>query len=409
MKKAISLFLLFTCLLFSLTGCYDAKPLETLSYVVAIGLDKGTHNLLRLSLQFASPNGSSAGGNSSQFSGTTVTTVECNSIESGINLINSYISNQINLSHAKVIVMSEALSVEGVAEYISTFINNIEVRPDCDIIISRCSAEDFLNNSQPTLETLSARFYEQIVTSSQYTGFTDNISLSDFYSAYQSNVCQAVAILGGVNTTNRDNNVIDPTIPYVEIDSSYKAGQTPIQDKTNLEYIGLAVFRDDKLVGELDGFETMCHLICSNKFGSSVISIPSPFEENGIIDLSISKNSATKREVELVNGSPYITCDISLNATVLSMGNEIDVSTNENIAIISEYANSYLEEKILDYLYKTAKQLHADIDCFGKHLYADYLTIEEFEKIGWLEIYQDSYFDVHVDVTVKSSNLLIKD
>lgn len=247
MKKAISLLLILSILLFSLTGCYDSRPIETLSYTVAIGLDKGENNLLRLSLQFASPeSGSSSSGTSSQFSSTTVTTVECNTIDSGINLINSYISNQINLSHAKVIVISEALAVEGISEYISTFINNVEVRPNCEIIISKCSAEDFLNNSKPTLETLSARYYEQVLNSSQYTGYTDNISLFEFYSAYKSNVCEPTAILGNINT--EENHLIENSSPYVAIDGKYKAGQTPIKNKTNLENMGLAVFKNDKLV-----------------------------------------------------------------------------------------------------------------------------------------------------------------
>lgn len=54
-RKYIALLLIFSMLLFSLTACYDARSLESLSYAVAIGLDKGNNNLLRLSLQFASP------------------------------------------------------------------------------------------------------------------------------------------------------------------------------------------------------------------------------------------------------------------------------------------------------------------------------------------------------------------
>ena len=197
MKKNIAMLTILSILLISLTGCYDTRALESLSYVVAIGLDKGNDNILRLSLQFASPSSGSSGGNSgsSQFSGTTVSTVECNSFESGINLINSYISNQVNLSHAKVIVISESLAVEGIGEYLSAFINDVEIRDHCNIIISRCSAEDFLNNSAPTLEELSARYYEQVLSSSSYTGFTDNISIFNFYSAYKSNTYEPVAIL----------------------------------------------------------------------------------------------------------------------------------------------------------------------------------------------------------------------
>ena len=409
MRKYIALLLILSILLFSLTGCYDARSLESLSYVVAIGLDKGNNNLLRLSLQFASPS-SDSGSNSkssSQFSSTTVTTIECNSIDSGINLINSYISNQVNLSHAKVIVISEALATEGIADYISTFINNVEVRPDCNIIVSRSSAEDFLNNSKPTLETLSARYYEQVLSSTTYTGYTENVSLSDFYAALKSPVTQPVAILGGLNSSSTHDT--SSTTPYIEADSSHEAGTTPIQDKTSLENTGLAVFDADKLVGELNAIESICHLICSNKFEDSVISIPSPFDQNGIIDISVSKKFSTKRDVKLVNGTPYITCNVYLNASVSSMGANIDVSSTENLNLISKYANSFLKQKITDYLYKTSKELHCDIDSFGSELYSDYLTVSDFEKVDWLNIYKDSYFDVNVNVSIRGSYLVIKD
>lgn len=163
------------------------------------------------------------------------------------------------------------------------------------------------------------------------------------------------------------------------------------------------------LYGELTGFESICHLICSNKFKTSIVSIPSPFEQNSIIELLITKKKSTKRTVKLVGSSPMITCDVSLSGTVLSMGKKINISSEENLKLIGEYASSFLKEKILNYLYKTSKDLHCDIDSFGKHLYSKYLTISDFEKLNWLNIYKDSYFDVNISVSVNSSNLIIKD
>jgi hypothetical protein len=52
-KKIISLLtILIICLVF-LTGCYSSTALETMAYAVAIGLDQGTNNTLKLSIQLA--------------------------------------------------------------------------------------------------------------------------------------------------------------------------------------------------------------------------------------------------------------------------------------------------------------------------------------------------------------------
>ena len=114
--KFIAVLLVLIFCLSTLTGCYSAEGLETLAYAVAIGIDKGENDKIKLSLQFAilsNSSSGSSGGSSSQSQESTVTTVDCNSIDSGIALINSYISKKVNLSHCKAIVISEELAYEG--------------------------------------------------------------------------------------------------------------------------------------------------------------------------------------------------------------------------------------------------------------------------------------------------------
>ncbi len=127
--------------------------------------------------------------------------------------------------------------------------NNVQIRPDCNIIISRCNAEYFLNSSKPTLEKISARYYEVAPSSSDYTGYTEDITLSQFFSDYASTYSQCYGILGGVNSKSTQN----PTSyeSGTEKDSNNKANETLITGKATIENMGLAVFRDDKLVGEL--------------------------------------------------------------------------------------------------------------------------------------------------------------
>lgn len=51
-KSIIALILIIICMS-SLSGCYSAEGIETLAYAVAIGIDKGQNNKIKLSLQFA--------------------------------------------------------------------------------------------------------------------------------------------------------------------------------------------------------------------------------------------------------------------------------------------------------------------------------------------------------------------
>ena len=234
--------------LFLLTGCANHTSIEDYAYVIAIGIDKGENNLLKLSLQFATPSSSDSSGTSGSSSGSesTISTAKCATIDSGINLINSYISDKINLEHCKIIVFSEELAIEGIDNEIFSLINNIEVRPNCSVIVSRCNAYDFLNNSKPVLVNLIEKYYEVVVTSGDYTGFSSNISLIDFYSSLKTSDTQPIAILGGINSEQTQIKTTNSN--YIDLDSSYKAGDALIKHKNNIEIMGMAVFKEDKLV-----------------------------------------------------------------------------------------------------------------------------------------------------------------
>ena len=70
-------------------------------------------------------------------------------------------------------------------------------------------------------------------------------------------------------------------------DSSYIAGETPISYKNNIENMGLAVFHGDKIVGELNGLESIFHLMVSNELESCNISIPNPLGDSESIDVNL--------------------------------------------------------------------------------------------------------------------------
>lgn len=410
MKQAIkylAFFLILTTCTFSLSGCYNIYNIDKIAYVVALGFDVGENNNLKISFQLSIPNGSGSGDSSTtQSADAVVNTIECSSLSSGVNIINSYLSKKINLSHCKVIVLSEELAYSGVSKIIYSLANSVQVRPDCNVIVSRCSANYFLDNSKPILEKLAARYYEIAPTSSEYTGYTENVKLGTFFYTLTNTYNNAVAILGGVNTEDTHKNSSNET--GAEKDSSYKANQTTIETKPNIETLGLAVFHGDTLVGELNAIETLCHMIVSNKMDRARISIPSPFVEGDTVDLELRSQKSTKNTVKLINNSPYITVKPTFEARVLSMSENSEYLNEENIDKIETYAESYLQEQILQYLYKTAKVFHSDIDSFGKHVLSNFIYWNDWKEYDWLENYKNAFFDVTVDMDVLSGLLLMQ-
>ena len=338
MKKLLkSCFVVCTLLiiLFNFTGCYDAHGIEELAYAVAVGLDITDSNELELTLQFAK-NGSSSSEESvgsSQSEGSIISSVVCSSIDSGIALINSHISKKINLSHCQEIIFSEKIATIGISEYLDTFANNVEIRTDCAIVISKANAKDYLKNVKPSLETLTARYYESTLTTNEYTGYTANIKLAEFYSAVKDDYSEAYAILGGINSKHYTNTA--------KINADYTAGENPVSDSDVIETLGIAVFSGDKLVGELTGLDSICHLIINNDLEQCTLSVPNPFENNRYIDLLITSTKNTKCSVNIVNNSPIVNINVHLIGYGLSLDSKTYYNTEESLNKIQKYAQKH--------------------------------------------------------------------
>ena len=406
LKKIISIIIVLTLVPFTLTGCQDAKGIENLAYVTAIGFDVGENNLIKVTFQFAKLTSSEQSG-SSQPQNSEIVTIDCSSFDSGLNIINSYISKKVNLSHCKIIVFSEEIAVTGILEHVSVLASDREIRPDCNVLVSKCKAKDFLENSIPTLTNLTPRYYEILLNSKEYTGFSENVPLWKFFINMRNSTEEAVAILCGLNTSYTGTS--EETSNLMDKDVNYKAGETPLTGKTVSQNMGLAVFSYDQLVGELDAIECVSYLMLTNNLDSCNISVPNPFENNSTINVKLELKKKTKNNVELVNGSPFIESNIYLNGSITSISLNTDDSRTETLSTIEEYIESYVSYNIKSLLYKTAKDFKADIVGFGKDVVSDYLTIEEWRSLNWAALYKNSFFKVDVEVTINPSSLFIKD
>ena len=380
--KKISIVLLAVfIIIFALSAPYSTRNIDKLAYVIALGLDVGTDNNLKLTIQLSKPENDSSGSSGGSYKNI-VDSVECSSIDSGISLFNSYISKRINLSHCKVLVISEELAAKGVSDYIFTLMNNVEMNPHASIIISKTPANEFIDSAQPQLEDLASRYYEIALSSSNYTGYTQNVSLIRFFSDCVDTFTEPVAMLGSID-------------------------DMPIVSNENIENMGLAIFKDGKFVGELSAQESIWHMIISNNLKSCTISVPNPIGDSDSIDLNLKLATDCKNSIKFVNGTPYVSSKVNLKAKITSTTQEstsgdTNYYTKENIELIENSCNEYFEKNITDYLYKMAKEYTCDIDGFGKHAVKYFTTIQDWNEYNWLGNFQNSTFNVDVDTTIKS-------
>lgn len=332
--------------------------------------------------------------------------------------------------------------------------NNEEVRPTTNLVISKCSAYDYLNNSNPNLEKLTTQYYETFSITGAFTGYFSHITIGDFFNSLSAKFCEPTAILGGLNETarngeaetinqssdssnssgssssessksssesgssssesegNKTSSTTDKSSNIITDLEDLTAGNSSIEGKRGTENLGIAVFDKDALCGELTTIESMCHLLITNKIDSCIISIDNPLssEESKKMDLHLFPSKKSKIEVDIKDGTPYISTKLFLEADIMTIDKDVNYESDEILTKISESAKSYLKEQMNNYLNKVSKEYGVDIDHFCTKGPAHFSTISEWQDYNWNEKFKDAVFDVdvNIDTSVLSTMLITK-
>ncbi len=428
MKKVFRYTCLFLAVIFIsglLSACYDKREIDDLAYVIAIGIDEGKANNLLVTLQIAIPGsiaGGSGGGASSGGGGGggggqkpfLVTSVEAPTIYSALNMANTYVNRQINLSNAIALVFSKALAEKGVEYLINAVARGREFRPSMYVVVSRTTAEDYIKNVIPVLENNPSKYYQLNFTSYEYTALSANSQFHNFSTYMGSLDRQAIAILGGVNEHEKDEDIDIRDSTYLEkgrsspLEGDYKAGHIPRFSGTKSEVMGLAVFDGDKMVGELDGEETAYYLLVTGEYRNAFWTMPDPQAKNRYVILNIRQNRKPQQEVNFIDGKPQISVKVLLEADITSIQSGINYEIGEETKKLERSAMDFLDNGITRLLNKTAKEFHSDIFGLGAVTKSRFLTFQQFEQFKWKSRYKDSSFTVDVSLKIRRPGILIR-
>ena len=184
MKKALKwiIFLISILIfLYAFSSSYISESIDHLDYVIAIGVDS-IENSDNFEYSFEFANISSFSENASpEDSQPIINKVSAPSISGAINILNSYVGKQVNLSHCKVIIFSDEVAQKGLLPQIASLMNDTQIRPTVNVLISEVTASQYIEGSASSLEKVLTKYYDIFPTSSEYTGYTSNVILGELY------------------------------------------------------------------------------------------------------------------------------------------------------------------------------------------------------------------------------------
>lgn len=429
-KKTIFAIIIISFCAIVFSGYIHEQDIDDLAYIIAIGFDSGEEDNLKLTFQISIPseNGSSGSSTSDSsssssskkgMSDTLNQTIECSSIYSGLDKANNIISKKLSLSHCKFIVFSDEIASLGILDYIYTLENSLELRANCNVLVSKGPAEEFLSSANPIMEHSTSKYYQGITSASRYSGYTSDATLKTVYASLSDTFGETTTILGsiekdvsgssGESESSGDSGSSGGGESSGDSgssgggESSGGSGSSEESSSSSIVIGGIAAFKGDKLVGFLSAKEALPHLIVTNNLKESVISIPSPFVDGKKIDLHIYDFSNAKNNVSIEGSGPHVKTTSSLRATILSNNDGFNSSSKEDISKIENAVSEYLEEEILKYYEKTAKEFKSDISRLGKYAVYQFPTTADWESYNWLNEFENSTFEVSVKVNIQSS------
>lgn len=396
-------------------GCYDYQEINDTAYVLVMGLDKGRENKLTLTVQIAVPRQMEGGGGGGVpgmggegGKSTELVSVEAPSMLSAFNMINAFVNRRISLKHTKAVVFSEELAREGTLPYLHVMARFLEFRRSMFIAVARgVSAKELLEKNITVLEGNPAKYVELASLTSRYTAFSPlQPHFHYFYNAAHLRGADPVAVLVGIKRQTQQGEGPPIEHPYGwRSEGSYYAGEIPRSGGNQTELMGAALFRGDKLVGEINGDQMTALMMLRNTFDQAYISVQDPLMPEQMTSLNLHQHREPRIKIDVSSPIPHISVKVFLEGGVIGIQGHSSYEDPRYRPLLEAAAAERIRNDIVELLQKT-QQLGVDSAWFGRKAKIHFLTEKAWDEYKWKEVYPQASIDLTVQVDLRQFGLL---
>lgn len=405
MYRSLMLLIVLFSMSILISGCNGARELDERSFTIAIGLDKAEEeDMIRVSYQIAIPQ--QEGGKSDASKSTIMITNTASTFAETRNLLKSEIALIPSLTHAKVIVIGEELARMGLEKPMSAFVRNREFRASMFVVVTKGTAQDFLEKNKPAFVTSMSKYYDQMIQTGDDTGYFLRTSIQQYYLRLKSHSGQPYMTLVAINPQTGEGQISTGKVPGGKNDG-YKAGEIPRQGGNAVEFAGTAIFFGDKMVDTLSTTETRMLAIMLGEYPNGFISVEDTLVAKSFVNVNLRLGSKPKIKVVLVEGRPVIHSSILLEGEISSIGSGINYEQESYLNLLEAQINQVCQQEMMNFIQRTQK-LNADVVGFGYYLRPAFRSNQEFEDYKWNEKYSQAEVNVEVKTKIRRTGLMLR-
>lgn len=384
-KHTVSFFLLLLTVLL-LTGCWNKRELNELAIVTAVGVDK-TDEFIELSIQIVNPS-QIATKNSTSFQVPVVTYhAKGKTLFEAIRKLTTQTPRKPYYAHTQVIIIGEEMAEYGMNSILDLFQRDPEGRSDFNIIVAHEStAQDILSILTPLEDIPASNLLKSLKDSEDALGTTESVILDDLINS-----------LGSI-----DHSAV---LPSIQIHGDADAGKSSsniekMDSPANLQYGGLAVFKNYKLIGFLSEEESRGYNFLHNHIKGTVQKVPC--SEKGKISAEV-LNSSTKVTGSFKNDKPSIHVQVELEQNIAEISCPLDLTKPETIDTLNKETSKLVQANLEQTFHTIQKTYQVDILKFSEVLHREDHQAWKLIKKDWATLYPN--LPVHIEVKVKTKGI----
>lgn len=383
----------FVILIIFLSGCAGKREINDLALVMAVGIDKiEDKNEIEITIEVARPadargqTGAPAGNTGDPIWSASATG---NTLFEAIRNLANFSTRRVFWAHNFIIVVSEEVAKDGIADIIDFFTRNPELRMRTWIAITPDKAKDIVS-TMTGLEVIPGEALDKLYRYTTVSATAPRTELIDLKAAYLSETTQPV--ISRLRLIERGV-------------SNKKQGQAGAIKQVALE--GAGVFKDDKLIGILSPDETRGMLPFIEKKNSGVIVLSCPNDSKRFITAEIRKQKL-KVTPQYKSGKPVFEINEKVRTIIVEAGCPFSIEDEELVGKLEKDIEKKMKAEIEAVLTKAQKEYKADFLELGQRFNNKYPAEWKEIKQDWDSIFADVDIHVNVEVDITSGVLLYK-
>jgi spore germination protein KC len=363
-----------------LSGCWSKKELTDLAFVIAVGIDKTKDGKYVTTFQVVNPGnvaGSTQRGGGSGGVPVSIYKATGDNLVEASRKASKKLSRLIYYAHTNLVVIGEEVAKEGVDGLFDALERNSQFRTTAMVVIARRnSAEDVLKILTPIDKISANQIIKTLQFSEKIWGQSINVDIgtiiNELASPGKAPIISGVEIVGSVQKGKRQTNV------------------QASEPDARLNINGLAMFKEDKLVGWISGETARGVLWILDKIEQTGVTVEKEDAAYKVVRAKTSVAAHMKKGKTSI--SVYIRAEGDIGEEFVS----IDFTNPKQVFALERKVEKSIKKEVVKAI-EEAKKAKTDIFGFGDVVYRSYPRQWKTMKADW----DDRYFpqlEVHVTV-----------